>query len=315
MSTAAQNEPPLILLIDDDLTTRMHLRLYLENEGYRIAEAKDGREGLTAYSCLRPDMVLLDALMPDIDGFECCAQLQNLPGGNHTPVLIITSLEDQKSVDKAFEVGAADYVTKPVHWAVLRQRVRRLIQQAQLQQQLKAANRELRRQALVDGLTQVGNRRRFDDYLSQEWRRMQREQLPLSLILCDIDCFKPYNDTYGHLAGDRCLQQVAKVIQETIRRPADFVARYGGEEFAVILPHTNQEGAVYIAETLCGKVKALAIPHSQSLVNRYVTISAGVVSILPSPDSSVEFLITAADKALYQAKNAGRNQHCLYIAS
>lgn len=310
MSTA--KPAPLILVVDDDPVMRMQLRFCLEQEGYWVEEACNGRQGLAAFHQSQPDMVLLDAIMPDVDGFECCAQLRSCTGDSHTPILMITGLDDRDSVDRAFDVGAADYVTKPVHWAVLRQRVRRLIQQSQLQQQLEAANRELQRLASMDGLTQVANRRWFDEYLDQEWHRMQREHLPLSLILCDVDFFKAYNDTYGHQAGDRCLQQVAHMIQQQVKRSTDLVARYGGEEFAVILPNTPNQGALHIAEALCYEVQAMAIPHAASSIAPCITLSAGAASLTPNLDATTAALLTRADKALYQAKQAGRNRCCLF---
>lgn len=187
------------------------------------------------------------------------------------------------------------------------------IQQAELYEQLQTANQELQRLAAFDGLTQVANRRRFDEYLNQEWRRLGREALPLALILCDIDCFKLYNDTYGHQAGDECLQQVAKAISRAIKRPADLVARYGGEEFAVILPNTDAEGAVRVAEDIRVRVKALQIDHAVAgnFVNPpedYLTMSLGVASTVPGRESSTASLIAAADRALYQAKAKGRNR-------
>lgn len=312
MEPIAHHEPPLILVIDDDPVARMQLSLCLEGEGYQIVEAEDGSEGLAAYRRLQPDMVLLDALMPAVDGFECCTQLQALSQGDHIPILMITGLDDQDSVDRAFAVGAADYVTKPVHWAVLRQRVRRLIQQAQLQQQLEAANQELRRLALMDGLTQVANRRQFDELLDQAWQHCLAEQVPLSLLLCDIDCFKLYNDTYGHPAGDRCLRQVAQAIQMTLTQPTDLVARYGGEEFALLLPNSNLEIALHAAHRVHANLRKLAIPHLNSQISPFVTLSIGLATVVPSANATTEALISAADQALYQAKHEGRNRCCVY---
>jgi diguanylate cyclase (GGDEF)-like protein/PAS domain S-box-containing protein len=183
------------------------------------------------------------------------------------------------------------------------------IQQSSLFEQLEAANQELHRIACVDGLTQVANRRRFDEYLNTEWRRLAREQKPLSLILCDLDYFKRYNDTYGHLAGDLCLQQVAGVLRQALRRPADLVARYGGEEFAMILPNTDVRGAAIVAETVRKGVRALKIPHAKSLASEYVTLSLGVACSIPTPDASPQELIAAADKGLYQAKAEGRDRY------
>ncbi len=302
--------PPLILIADDDKTTRMGLRQAMEQEGYQVVEAIDGESCVALFSRLHPDVVLLDAIMPIMDGFACCARIQQLQGSTRTPVLMITGLEDQDSVDQAFTAGAVDYITKPIHWAVLRQRVRRLIQQVRLYQQLEDANSELQRLATVDGLTQVANRRRFDEYLDDEWQRMMREQLPLSLILCDIDCFKLFNDTYGHQAGDDCLRKVAQVMQSAAKRAIDLCARYGGEEFAVVLPHTERLGAIQVAQGIGSGVKALKITHASSKVTRVVTVSLGVATTIPSLDSSLERLIMAADKALYQAKAAGRDRVC-----
>lgn len=302
--------PPLILIADDDKITRMVLRQALEQEGYQVVEAIDGESCLAIFSRLRPDVVLLDAIMPIMDGFVCCARLQQLQGATQTPVLMITGLEDQDSVDQAFTAGAVDYITKPIHWAVLRQRVRRLIQQVRLYRQLEEANSKLQRLATVDGLTQIANRRRFDEYLDHEWQRMRREQLPLSLILGDLDCFKLYNDTYGHQAGDDCLRQVAQVMQMAAKRAIDLSARYGGEEFAVILPHTDQLGAIQVADDIRVGVKGLEIAHASSKVTQVVTVSLGVATTIPSSDSSPEMLIMAADQALYQAKAAGRDRYC-----
>jgi len=308
MNTTVLKEQSLILIVDDEPFIRAQLRLSLQYEGYRTVEAQDGREALSVFHQLQPDIVLLDAIMPDMDGFECCTRLQLLDNTKHTPVLMITGLEDKESVDRAFAVGAIDYVTKPIHWPVLRQRVKRLIQQSHLQQKLEAANRELQRLVTIDELTQIANRRRFEEYCLQEWQCMAREQLSLSLILCDVDFFKEYNDTYGHRAGDRCLQMVAKAIQDTVKRPADLVARYGGEEFAVILPRTDSEGAVHLAEAICQSVRMLGIPHSRSQVNICVTISAGIATIIPQPNSDFQEIIDEADRALYQAKIAGRDR-------
>jgi diguanylate cyclase (GGDEF)-like protein len=305
---AGEQDKPLILLIDDDAVIRLRLRRFLEQEGYQVAEAENGIEGLAAYTCLHPDIVLLDALMPEMDGFGCCMHLQRLPGGARTPVLMITGLEDRESVDQAFAAGAADFVTKPIHWAVLRQRVRRLIHQTQLQRKLETANQALQRLISIDNLTQVANRRRFDEYLDQEWKRMARERSPLSLILCDVDFFKAYNDTYGHQAGDRCLQQIARVLENTPKRSTDLVARYGGEEFAMILPNTPVEGAVQLAELMRAAVRALAIPHAQSSLGQAVTLSMGVACTIAHLNIDFESLIADADAALYKAKALGRDR-------
>ncbi|MEH2042885.1 PleD family two-component system response regulator [Nostoc sp.] len=308
MKATAQESQSLVLIVDDEPFIRLILRHFLEQEGYQIAEAQNGIEAINVFNQLHPDIVLLDAIMPDMDGFECCTQLELLDCNKHTPVLMITGLEDQESVDRAFAVGAMDFVTKPIHWPVLRQRVKRLIQQSQLQQKLEAVNLELQRLVTIDGLTQVANRRRFEEYFYQEWQRLKREQRPLSLILCDVDFFKLYNDTYGHRVGDRCLQTIAQAIKDMIKRPGDLVARYGGEEFAVILPNTDTKGAIHVADEICHTVRAIAIPHQNSQVSSHVTISVGFTTEIPQPDSDLEEMIAAADQALYKAKAAGRDR-------
>ncbi|NJR39604.1 MAG: PleD family two-component system response regulator [Leptolyngbyaceae cyanobacterium CSU_1_4] len=331
------DDTPLILIVDDDRLTRTHLRRRLESEGYQVEEAEDGRQALEAYARLRPDVVLLDIIMPIMDGFACCAQLQKLqmsgmsdPTQTHgfaqktqdylmvsTPVLMITALEDQQSVDQAFEVGAVDYFTKPIHWALLRCRVRRLIQQGQLYRQLEDTNQKLeevnqmlQRLASVDGLTQVANRRCFDEMLIYQWQSTSREQEPLSLIFVDIDYFKRYNDTYGHLAGDKCLKQVAQALSKTMGRPTDLVARYGGEEFVMLLPGINLAGANQVAEAIQAAMKRLDVAHASSPLGAKMTLSLGISCLYPSQHSSPITLIKLADKALYLAKESGRDRIC-----
>ncbi|MBW4560238.1 MAG: PleD family two-component system response regulator [Mojavia pulchra JT2-VF2] len=325
-------QPPLILVADDDKTIRVLLRKAMEQEGYRVVEVNDGKQCLDAYQTIKPDIVLLDAVMPVMDGFTCCQQLLKIARNNlisalatfdtdsalgntvisklweRTPILIITCLDDEDSVNRAFEVGATDYITKPIHWAVLRQRLRRLLQQAQVYKQLEAANQALQHLANVDGLTGLANRRRFDDYLNTQWINLAQEELPLSLILCDIDFFKFYNDNYGHPAGDLCLQKVGTVLSGKAQKNHDLVARYGGEEFAVIMPNTHALGAAHVAGAMQAGVRDLQIVHDGSAVSQYVTLSMGVATMVPSWESSPLDLIVAADKALYQAKAEGRNR-------
>lgn len=183
------------------------------------------------------------------------------------------------------------------------------IQRKQTEEALIRTNQELQRLATLDGLTQVNNRRCFDEVLEREWQRLQRRQAPLALILCDIDYFKFYNDCYGHVAGDSCLKEVANAIACACKRPADLVARYGGEEFAVLLPDTDVEGAIYVAQQIRQQIAKLAIPHTASRASTYVTISMGIASLIPTLECLQEKLIIAADRALYKAKEQGRNTY------
>lgn len=314
--------PPRILIVDDEKTIRLILRRVMQQDGYQVIEAKNGEECLEICQKQLTDMVLLDAMMPEMDGFTCCAELQKLLGEESPPVLMITVLDDQASVDLAFQVGATDYVTKPIHWAVLRQRVRRLLEtqwamnelrrqvekERMLTEQLEKVNHELQRLASVDSLTMIANRRYFDKFIENEWKRGLRKSFPLSVIMCDVDFFKDYNDTYGHPAGDLCLKKVANIITQNVNRSTDLAARYGGEEFVVVLPETDRDGAVHVAEKICQSIKDAKIEHQDSKVSNYVTISCGVATRYPNSKSEVSDLIRDADLALYEAKFQGRDR-------
>ncbi|MFA5682961.1 MAG: PleD family two-component system response regulator [Lysobacteraceae bacterium] len=299
---------PKILVVDDDRMMRMQARHLLGKEGYRVIEAETGEEALQRFEETMPDLVLLDGVMPDMDGFECCRRLHDLPGAESVPVLMITGLDDRSSIDRAFAAGAEDFVTKPVHWDVLRHRLRRAIERSRLLDRLEQANRELERLATVDALTGLANRRQFDLVLAREWRRGARNERPLSLLLCDVDHFKQFNDAYGHLEGDRCLQRISERLAELARRSGDLAARYGGEEFALVLPETDQAGAAEMSEHILAEVRGLDQAHPSSTSGR-VTLSIGVASVIPQAELSVTRLMAAADEALYEAKHAGRDTY------
>ncbi|ERT03784.1 diguanylate cyclase domain protein [Lyngbya aestuarii BL J] len=182
-----------------------------------------------------------------------------------------------------------------------------LVLQKKAEEALRTAYIELERLAKIDGLTQIANRRYFDEYLEREWKRLAREKQPLSLILCDVDCFKLYNDFYGHPAGDNCLKEIAQAISRAARRPADLVARYGGEEFVIVLPNTTLIGGLKVANLIRQAVKKLKILHAKSTVDSFVTVSLGVSTTIPHLELSPKTLIRVADEALYKAKNKGRN--------
>ena len=312
-------EPNLqrILLVDDDLVVRAKVSESLEQDGFEVILAKNGDDGITAYQKHRPDLILVDAVMPILDGFEFCEQLKNM-GERSIPILMITSLDDDDSVDRAFASGATDYITKPINLPILRQRVRNLVHQSHLIKsqlnELQQANQNLQLLANLDSLTKLSNRRGFDDYIQKEWERMQRIKAPLSLIMCDVDFFKNYNDRYLHPNGDKCLIKVAMSMRNTVRRSGDLVARYGGEEFAIVLPNTDALGAVSVAENVRSAVKNLQITHEASAVCPYVTISVGVSTIIPNHENDFQALIHAADRALYQAKSQGRDRVTMIVA-
>ncbi len=240
---------------------------------------------------------------------------------NHSQKISLLTIEQSTSDHQLWGILVAHHFSNQREWEEweinlleqLRIQLEIAIQQSKLYQELQNTNEKLYKLATLDGLTQIANRRYFNEYLEQEWLRMAREKKPLSLIMCDIDFFKKYNDTYGHQKGDECLQRVAKAISTVVKRPADLVARYGGEELAVILPNTNLEGAIYIAKIIRQEVCNLQIPHQGAPIYKQVTMSLGVSTIIPFPEATYKSLIAAADRALYQAKEKGRNQVIPYV--
>jgi len=289
-----------ILIVDDE---RYNIKVLTDllREDHKIMAAKTGAQALKAAQGPNPpDLILLDIVMPDLDGYEVCKRLKADSRTMHIPVIFVTALDASNDEAKGFEIGAVDYITKPFKPVIVKARVRTHIQ-------LKRKTDLLDRMALLDGLTEISNRRSFDVTLEKEIGRSARSKSFLSLILMDIDFFKKYNDYYGHVAGDSCLRQVAKAVEGVKKRTSDFVARYGGEEFVMILPGTNMEGAVQLAEDVRCAVVALNIQHNTSDVAEYITLSSGVATILPDQKMLPADLIKAADKALYQAKANGRN--------
>lgn len=459
-------EDCLLLVVDDNPSNLKVLRGLLSPVGYKLTFAMGGQQALERVKTAKPDLILLDLMMPDLDGFGVCDILKKDVEFKDIPIVFLTASQDIDHLLQAFEKGAIDYLTKPFHppellarvkthlelkhlreqsqrqaekelilvkiiqgihyslnleeilnttvaslqgllgasrvmicrfvsegkyevlaiadstdaenlkmgemltikplkpleinrpgaldqkgiktqlsvpiyqqdrvWGVLivdRHRASQgwnsgeyqmlvqiieqiaiAIQQSQLYHALQQANQELERLVNVDALTQVANRRYFDQYLEQEWRRLQREGLPLSLIICDIDYFKQYNDTYGHLIGDRCLEQVAQALSSALKRPADLIARYGGEEFAAILPNTPLQGAITVAEQMQEAIANLQIPHiGTELSEPIVSISLGITCTTPTLNAPLIRLLDLADRALYEAKHKGRNQYAIGI--
>jgi diguanylate cyclase (GGDEF)-like protein len=312
-----------ILIVDDSPTIRSGLRTLLEKMGHSVIEATDGAMALATYGSDRPDLVLIDAVMPVMDGYEAARRMRESGDPDDwVPIIFLSSKEADQDLDRAIEAGGDDYLVKPVSFVVLNAKIRALhrietmrSRLLEVSRDLAAANRELQKLSRQDGLTGIANRRYFDTYLVTEVRRAAREHQPLSLILSDVDYFKAFNDHYGHRAGDTCLRQVAGALCSAGRRPADLAARYGGEEFALVLPGTVLDGAVDVARTVDGVVASLAIRHARSEVSQNVTLSQGVVSIIPEKETSPEELIERADQALYQAKQQGRDRYVVFGAN
>lgn len=306
-----------VLVIEDTVTSATVVCNWLTNVGLTAFHASDGESGLEMFKRERPDLVLLDVVMPGMDGFEVARRIRQIEKDEWTPIIFLSARADERDLQRAIESGGDDYLIKPVSEIVLRAKINAMRRMAQMRdslrkvkRKLEKANRELQRLSALDGLTGIANRRCFDETLLREWRRCSRSSLPLSLLVIDVDLFKQFNDHYGHQIGDECLKSVAHILEETTQRPDDMVSRYGGEEFAVILPETGPEGAVAVAEAMRAGVEKFRIDHACSSVAPMVTISIGVAIIVPPHDdeAGIPALIKAADEALYCAKNAGRNQ-------
>jgi len=450
-----------ILVVDDQPNNVRLLSMMLVEEGYRVRKALDGTMALTAIETEHPDLILLDIMMPDLNGYEVCQSLQDRAETREIPIIFLSALDEPLDKVKAFQVGGADYISKPFQLeevlarienqlTIQRQKHQLVEQNAQLQQEiwerqqteevlyqsrallssvlnssldgvaamqavrdeegniadfrclvvnpvaaraightsakvvgrlilkkllkkidpelfgqfiqvvetgevlkrelcyqreeektwyhfvavklgdgfavtfrditeqkkallnLQAANQELERLSTMDGLTQVANRRRFNDCFEREWKRAIAAQHPISLILCDVDCFKLYNDTYGHLEGDKCLKAVAQSIVRRLKRPGELVARYGGEEFIILLPNSDSYWVVQIAELIRADIKDLQIEHRTSTASEYLTVSLGMVNRIPTTTDLPNELLSMADTALYEAKNQGRDRAIFY---
>lgn len=289
-----------VLIIDDSPINIEYLAQVLKSE-YHIKVANSGESGIEAARNQQPDLILLDIVMPNMDGYEVCRHLKASDGTRKIPIIFITTKNEIEDETRGLELGAVDYITKPFRTPIVRARVRTHIQ-------LKHNSDLLEKLALIDALTNLPNRRRFEQILKREWARCRRSQEPISIIILDIDHFKQFNDHYGHLAGDRCLSRVAQALPIPLKRPADSIFRYGGEEFIAVLPETEHSVALNLAEKMRVQVAKLLIPHARGIsTHPYISISLGVTTNTPNSRSTPRTLVQLADKMLYAAKNAGRN--------
>lgn len=324
-SAAERPEAIIVLLVDDQPMVAEAIRRMLESEStITFHYCSDSKKAIDMAVEVSPTTILQDLVMPDIDGMTLLRFYRNHPVIKDIPVIVLSSKEEPKDKSEAFSNGASDYLVKlpdqieliariQAHsrsYVAQRQRDQAFRDLHQLQKELEASNVELERLSSIDGLTGIPNRRSFDEYLAKEWGRSVREENSLSLLLIDIDFFKKYNDGYGHQGGDDCLRKVATTLADTMRRSSDMVARYGGEEFAVVLPNTDIDGAVVIAEELRSAVEKLALEHEFSDVSEFVTISLGAAGIPPECGEDSASLISLSDEALYEAKAQGRNRCC-----
>lgn len=304
-----------VLVIDDSKTLRFGLAKMLCGMGHTVTVAENGEQGITRFQEQRPGLVLLDVTMPVMDGYETARRMRASVQDDWVPIIFLSGSEDDQDLERAIEAGGDDYLVKPVSFVVLSAKIRAMCRIEQMRQkllalsrQLSAANSELERLSRQDALTGLANRRFFDYSLAAELARAKRTNHTVSLLMCDVDHFKIYNDTYGHLAGDDCLQRVARTLQASCKRSSDLAARYGGEEFAVVLPATAREDAAQMGEKLRANIAELRIPHERAPCGPYVSVSIGVAESVPTKPITPEMLIFQADQALYQAKQLGRNR-------
>ncbi|MDR0315966.1 MAG: diguanylate cyclase [Treponema sp.] len=288
-----------ILIVDDE---KMNLKslTHILTPDYTVYTAKDGPTAIEMAEQYLPDLILLDILMPGMDGYEVLAALKTIEATREIPIIIISGLNSAADEEKALALGTRDYISKPFSAGTVKLRIRN---QIQIVNQIRA----IERLSMMDQLTDIPNRRNFDNQLRTEWRRAIREQSPISIMMIDVDRFKYYNDTYGHLQGDVVLQTIAKVISQTLRRTTDFFARWGGEEFVVLLSNTEADGAMEVAKQIHENIGNKEIPCTDGSITK-ITISVGVNTQLPTQDSSADIFFSRADRALYIAKELGRNK-------
>jgi diguanylate cyclase (GGDEF)-like protein len=291
-----------ILVVDDERTNLAALNKILSPE-YNVFTAKSGKEALARVEDAPPDLILLDIVMPDMNGFDVLARLKESPQTDKIPVIFVTGLRDEEDEERGFALGAVDYITKPFKSAIVLARVRTHIQ---IVQQM----RTIERLGLIDPLTNIANRRSFDDRVELEWRRSIRKKSPISFLMMDLDNFKRYNDTYGHPQGDALLRTVAGIFGAEAKRSSDLAVRLGGEEFGVLLPDTDLDGALDIAERIRRSVEAARIPTADGNAWTSATVSIGAVSAIPSENDALRDFIEKADENLYRAKNTGKNKVC-----
>ena len=299
--SSTHGKPKLLIVDDQAINIQVIYQAFAGD--YQVFMATNGQQALTLCQSSPPDLILLDVVMPDMDGFEVCRRLKADETTAHIPVIFVTAHSDAAQETRGLNLGAVDFIAKPINPDVVRARVKTHIT-------LKFQSDLLRKLVFLDGLSGVFNRRYFDQQIATEWARAARNNSPLSLILLDVDFFKRYNDHYGHQAGDDALRSIASTLKSCLRRPADLVARYGGEEFACVLPETSFNDALSVAHELEHRIREKKIPHARSDVHPYVTISAGLATRDPKNPGELGDFIGRADQLLYHAKRTGRGRVC-----
>lgn len=323
ISTEISRSSRVLLVDDQPIVAEAIRRMLADQEDIEFHYCRDPEQAVQTAVTYKPTVILQDLVMPDVDGMTLLGKYKGTAEIQAVPVIVLSTKEDPIIKKDAFERNASDYLIKipdkieliaRIHahsrsYLAQKQRDEAFAALRELQVELEKKNAELARLSARDGLTGILNRRSFDELLPKEFNRAVRDNKPLALILIDIDHFKLFNDNYGHQGGDDCLRKVAQELDRVVQRSSDFVARYGGEEFAVVLPGTDCQGAEVVAESLCLAVERLGIVHEYSSAADHVTISAGISVIMPDKRKSAAELVAVADKALYKAKEEGRNRY------
>lgn len=295
---------PTILVVDDMTTTLLLLHDLLKDT-YEVKIAKSGTKALEILESPNDiDLILLDIEMPDINGYDVCKRIKNNETIKNIPIIFITGRTSQEDEEYGLNLGAIDYITKPFNKAIVKLRIKNYLD-------LKIKNDMLEKLSMYDGLTNIRNRRFFDETFEKTFSEIKRDKKSLAVLMIDIDFFKPYNDNYGHGQGDETLRKVAKALEKTIKRASDFVARYGGEEFVILLKDINKNGVEAVANNLLNAVRELKITHEFSKIENYVTISIGASFYNSNSDVTKLELLLKADETLYSVKNSGRNNFAI----
>jgi len=295
---------PTILVVDDMTTTLLLLHDLLKDT-YEVKIAKSGTKALEILESPNDiDLILLDIEMPDINGYDVCKRIKNNETIKNIPIIFITGRTSQEDEEYGLNLGAIDYITKPFNKAIVKLRIKNYLD-------LKIKNDMLEKLSMYDGLTNIRNRRFFDETFEKTFSEIKRDKKSLAVLMIDIDFFKPYNDNYGHGQGDETLRKVAKALEKTIKRASDFVARYGGEEFVILLKDINKDGVEAVANNLLNAVRELKITHEFSKIENYVTVSIGASFYNSNSDITKLELLLKADEALYNVKNSGRNNFAI----
>lgn len=299
---------PQVMVVDDSKTQRSIISQFLQSMNCDIIQCESGDQALMTVAEQVPDLIILDVEMPGLSGFDTCKAIRGFLQDAWVPIIYLTGRTDPNDIVEGLSAGGDTYITKPVHEEVLKAIAKAMLRLSDIQAQLLQANKELDEVAHFDVLTQVMNRRGYEDMLDRLWKDHERRKTSLSILLMDIDHFKAYNDNYGHIKGDECLREVAQTLKAELKRPIDVIARYGGEEFVVILPGTDINGAKQVGERFINALKIANLPHEFSSAANHVTVSVGTAQVLE--DDSLTSLLKRADTALYQAKDSGRNRVC-----